>query len=64
MRSRQLLTPGISLLILFGASLGALGQGPGTWAIRAPMPSARTEVAAVEASGFVDTLLIHGGRGC
>ena len=53
MRSRRLLTPGISLLILCAASLGALGQGRGTWAIRTPMPSARTEVAAVEAGGFV-----------
>jgi len=41
----------LSLLLRLGASDDA--QLPGTWQKRAPMPSARTEVAAVELGGKI-----------
>ncbi|MBI3077822.1 MAG: galactose oxidase, partial [Deltaproteobacteria bacterium] len=43
----------LAAALLIGTVPGAFGQGGGTWATRAPMPSARTEVAVVEAGGKI-----------
>ena len=50
-------------LFLFALAVypaAVMGQGPGKWTVRAPLPSPRTEVAAVQLSGKI---FVIGGLG-
>ena len=51
MRSRFFFS--LCLLVTISIAANAPAQLPGKWTTRAPMPSARTEVAAVEISGKI-----------
>ena len=50
---RAMIIFAFNLIVAISLPANASAQLPGKWTTRAPMPSARTEVAAVEISGKI-----------